>query len=307
MSLETIRFTDGLRRSFDLLRVVGDNEAQRRDLLIRPVLIDPLGLGYFPDEVLTEIPFVWPPQFKKDHLFRADKAPKRILPDYVLWPRAWQQVAGVVEAKGRSSLTELTGHRFQLAEQQVAFSTNWGILTNGIQWVIFHAFEPVVTVESLEELGHRLPDIQRLVGREAILERMRRSGRASLIHLVITQPDLWSFTTSFDEELERTAARIRERWLRERESPPTPSRAEDSPSASGNPGPLVEVVHGPLKGVVGRFVRQSGPGRSVISVDLIGRGVAVTIDDKDVKPFMRGGPPNKHLQPTARVKRRRRG
>ena len=41
-------------------------------------------------------------------------------------------------------------------------------------------------------------------------------------------------------------------------------------------GMMVEVVHGPLKGVVGRLVRKGAHARLVLAVDLIGQGVAVT-------------------------------
>jgi len=50
-------------------------------------------------------------------------------------------------------------------------------------------------------------------------------------------------------------------------------------------GMLVEVVHGPLTGVVGRLVRKSDKARLVLSVDLIGKGVSVEVDAADVKPY----------------------
>ena len=51
-------------------------------------------------------------------------------------------------------------------------------------------------------------------------------------------------------------------------------------------GMLVSVVHGPLKGVVGRLVRKdSTKARLVLSVDLIGQAVSVEVDASDVKPY----------------------
>ena len=38
-------------------------------------------------------------------------------------------------------------------------------------------------------------------------------------------------------------------------------------------GMVVEVVHGPLTGVIGRLVRKSDKARLVLSVDLIGKGI----------------------------------
>ena len=48
-------------------------------------------------------------------------------------------------------------------------------------------------------------------------------------------------------------------------------------------GMMVEVVHGPLKGVVGRLQRKGSQARLVLSVDLIGRGVSVQVDAADVR------------------------
>ncbi len=51
-------------------------------------------------------------------------------------------------------------------------------------------------------------------------------------------------------------------------------------------GMLVEVVHGPLKGVVGRLVRKDAPkARLVLSVDLIGQAVSVEVDAADVRAY----------------------
>ena len=51
-------------------------------------------------------------------------------------------------------------------------------------------------------------------------------------------------------------------------------------------GMMVEVTHGPLKGVVGRLMRKDVPkARLVLSVDLIGQAVSVEVDASDVKPY----------------------
>jgi transcriptional antiterminator NusG len=53
-----------------------------------------------------------------------------------------------------------------------------------------------------------------------------------------------------------------------------------------NDGDVVEVVHGPLKGVVGRLVRKDAArARLVLSVDLIGQGVSVDVDAADVRAY----------------------
>ena len=51
-------------------------------------------------------------------------------------------------------------------------------------------------------------------------------------------------------------------------------------------GMLVEVVHGPLRGVIGRLLRKDAHhARLVLSVDLIGQGVSVEVDAADVRPY----------------------
>jgi transcription antitermination factor NusG len=50
-------------------------------------------------------------------------------------------------------------------------------------------------------------------------------------------------------------------------------------------GTLVEVTHGPLKGVHGRLVRKGSQARLILAVDLIGQAVSVEVDAADVKPY----------------------
>jgi transcriptional antiterminator NusG len=52
-----------------------------------------------------------------------------------------------------------------------------------------------------------------------------------------------------------------------------------------NEGDLVEVIAGPLRGVVGRLVRKGSHARLTLSVDLIGQGVSVEVDAADVRPY----------------------
>ena len=50
-------------------------------------------------------------------------------------------------------------------------------------------------------------------------------------------------------------------------------------------GMMVEVTHGPLKGVFGRLVRKGAHARLVLSVDLIGQAVSVEVDAADVRKY----------------------
>ncbi|HEY7059825.1 MAG TPA: UpxY family transcription antiterminator [Vicinamibacterales bacterium] len=50
-------------------------------------------------------------------------------------------------------------------------------------------------------------------------------------------------------------------------------------------GTMVEVVHGPLKGVVGRLTRKGSHARLMLAVDLIGQAVSVEVDASDVRAY----------------------
>ncbi len=50
-------------------------------------------------------------------------------------------------------------------------------------------------------------------------------------------------------------------------------------------GDMVEVNHGPLKGVAGRLVRKGTHARLVLSVEMIGQAVSVEVDAADVRPY----------------------
>jgi len=50
-------------------------------------------------------------------------------------------------------------------------------------------------------------------------------------------------------------------------------------------GTMVEVIHGPLRGVLGRLIRKGPHARLVLSVELLSRAVSVTVDAADVRPL----------------------
>jgi transcription termination/antitermination protein NusG len=51
-------------------------------------------------------------------------------------------------------------------------------------------------------------------------------------------------------------------------------------------GMMVEVTHGPLRGVIGRLMRKDNErARLVLAVDLIGQAVSVEVDAADVKAY----------------------
>jgi len=50
-------------------------------------------------------------------------------------------------------------------------------------------------------------------------------------------------------------------------------------------GAMVEVVRGPLRGVVGRLARKDSRARLVLAVNLIGLAVSVQVDAADIRPY----------------------
>jgi transcriptional antiterminator NusG len=56
-------------------------------------------------------------------------------------------------------------------------------------------------------------------------------------------------------------------------------------------GMTVQVVHGPLAGVVGKFVRKGPNTRLILSVEMISASVSVEVDAADVQPVAAGSDP----------------
>ena len=48
---------------------------------------------------------------------------------------------------------------------------------------------------------------------------------------------------------------------------------------------MVEVIHGPLVGVIGRLLRKSAQARLILSVDLLKQAVSIVVDAADVRPY----------------------
>jgi len=63
------------------------------------------------------------------------------------------------------------------------------------------------------------------------------------------------------------------------------SRLQFDPCPFIREGTMVEVVHGPLRGVIGRLVRKGAHARLILAVELVGRAVSVTVDAADVRPY----------------------
>ena len=63
------------------------------------------------------------------------------------------------------------------------------------------------------------------------------------------------------------------------------SNLEYDPCPFIKEGTMVQVVAGPLRGVIGRLVRKGARARLILSVDLIGQAVSVEVDAADIRPY----------------------
>ncbi len=63
------------------------------------------------------------------------------------------------------------------------------------------------------------------------------------------------------------------------------SQLQFDPCPLINEGDLVELTHGPLKGVVGRLIRKGPKARLIVSIEIISRAVSVEVDAADVRKY----------------------
>jgi hypothetical protein len=175
-------FTDLQRRAEGAL-AVADNEAIRHDLLVRPLLTNPLALGWEEGEVLSQVEMQMPLTVAESYYWRG-AIPKRKRPDIVLVPYNIGRVVGVIEEKGRhAELSELELHVGQLLEYQYLHRCVWGLLTDGEKWVLTKNHEIFQRFENLSDVKRRIADLQQCIGRAAIMERFHRYGTYDLVYV----------------------------------------------------------------------------------------------------------------------------
>jgi transcription antitermination factor NusG len=96
-----------------------------------------------------------------------------------------------------------------------------------------------------------------------------RGGEESRRAALETNQVVTTFTTSDQNGLQRDLERVHR--LLESDTPLIPEERLVE-------GALVEIMEGPLRGLVGKFVRRGGGARIVIEVELLRQGVSVEID-----------------------------
>lgn len=175
-------FFDQLQKSLERLPRAGDNEAWRREALVRRILTSGYGLGYLQHEVRSEVPVAFNAAEiarVRANLQRYDGtgnqsrprrlASRRLRLDFLVVPDRPDATKAIVEAKRKASkMPELLDNEPQLLEQQLLMGVEVGALTDGEAWALFQRGELVLVIDSFEDLRRRLPDLRYLLGRESL-------------------------------------------------------------------------------------------------------------------------------------------
>jgi hypothetical protein len=181
MDTEIDRFFDDLERKLQRLVNTADSEAMRHDLLVRPFLTNALTLGWDSAEVVPQVTSTLPAEVTESYVWQG-AVPRKRRPDIVIVPYGIPDAVAVVEEKARQrSLEALLRHLGQIREYQYVHHVVWGLLTDGEKWIVQKNNETFMVFGSLSELRRGLDDLRACIGRDAILERMRKYGTTDLL------------------------------------------------------------------------------------------------------------------------------
>jgi len=176
-------FYDDLERTAEYLSQNEDNEAIRHDLLIRPILISPHGLGWEKGEALSQIETPLNSALSESYYWRG-AIPKKKRPDIILIPYNVSKVVGIVEEKKRQAgVIELEKHVGQLLEYQYLHRCVWGLLTDGEKWVLTKNHDVFHRFDNLQDLKRKINDLRHCIGRSAIVERLHKYGTPDLVYI----------------------------------------------------------------------------------------------------------------------------
>ena len=184
VELQAGRLIDELQRRLDLLRIspFRDREAQRHSDLVLPVLTSPAMLGWKTSEVLNQRYYLAEPDPWRE------TRPKRLVPDIVVQPLdAGRGYLVVEEKRKQASVSGLRQHIGQISKYQDSLGISWALLTDGNIWLLRMGEDEVEVVDSVADWRRALPEMQRRIGRAAVMERIEGSGRPEII-LVSTTP-----------------------------------------------------------------------------------------------------------------------
>ena len=181
MDIKLNKFFDELQRISERIHSGEDNEAIRHDLLVRPILTSPFGLGWEEGEVLSQVQMNLQNEIIDSYYWRG-ASPKKRRPDIILVPYNITKVVGVVEEKRlQIDIEKLETYTGQLLEYQYLHNCVWGLLTDGEKWILTKNHEVFQRFENLSDLKLGIKDLRNCIGKEAILERMIKFGTTDIV------------------------------------------------------------------------------------------------------------------------------
>lgn len=169
-----------------------DNESTRHDLLIYPMLTNPDGLGWQPNDIISQSTINVPDSVSESHIFRG-AIPKIRKPDLIICPQDIIRNIAVIEEKNRQNdIQSLSNHRLQLSEYQSLYECNWGILTDGEKWIIKKGFETLFEYSSVDEIQKNIRELRNVIGRDSMLERFITYNTFDLV--ILSPISSWSLS-----------------------------------------------------------------------------------------------------------------
>ncbi len=193
-------FFNELKRRADSLNSdpARDNESNRHDLLIYPVITSPFALGWNSTDLISQASIQVPNKIQESHIFR-NAIPKIRKPDILILPKELQKnVAVIEEKKKQQDLAALADHKIQLSEYQALYECTWGVLTDGERWIIKKNFEVYHTFTSIDELIKGIKDFKNCIGSENIIKRYRSFGTMDIVIVSPTMPKLLDYSPKFE-------------------------------------------------------------------------------------------------------------
>lgn len=177
-----VNFFDSLKRSLNQLQESGfDNESMRHELIIRPIIVSPLILGWESKEVISQSECNVSEFVRKSYYWR-NAEPKKKRPDMIIVPYGIKKTVAVIEEKNRQftmqSLREKVG---QLKEYQYLHNAVWGLLTDGSKWILQKNNEIYHEFESLSELEKNIYDLKECISKASLMDRLSKFGTSDLI------------------------------------------------------------------------------------------------------------------------------
>ena len=174
MNRDLEKVFDDLKRQADFLNnnPDRDNESQRHDTLVYPILTHPLLLGWDKIDIIPQSALPLNKEVIESYIWK-NATPQKKRPDMIIAPIEFTKTVAVVEEKKKQTDTDtLRKHDSQLIEYQYLFKANWGLLTDGEKWIVKSGLEDTIALSSLDDFKRNLSFIKEMISRNAIIERL---------------------------------------------------------------------------------------------------------------------------------------